>query len=165
MGAGNSEGSVAMSTQSARGTGAASRPRFAIWAAAAALLLGSGAAPSPAQAAGPYQCAAAATAPDDFLQGFALTRMAPGGGVEIAVNELRGGVGLRQETKFWLFERQCHLASLAGADPQTGRGGGVLYPLIQHRNADCAAFAALRKRYAGRPNARNVPVDGGERVW
>lgn len=107
---------------------------------------------SNASAAADYTCPNASVAPDDFIQGFALTRRS-GGGLEIAVNELRGGIGLSAETKLWLFQRQCHLASLAGANPETDGAGVVIFQLIQHRAADCAAFAAARNAYGGRPGA------------
>lgn len=135
-------------------TGKRARARWGAAAVAAALTAMT--ATTPATAQEDFTCAAAVVVPDQFLQGYAQTRVAPGGGLEIALNDARGGIGLGQQTKEWLFARQCHLAGLAGDAPEVGRGGGVIFSLLEHREADCAAFAELGAKYASQPTAMTV---------
>lgn len=95
-------------------------------------------------------------AADTYIQSFAVARQAVGGGVEIAVNEERAGVGLGRQTKEWLFARQCILAANAGASPQVDNLGLVQFSPIEHREADCAAFQRIVQLYNGQTNALSV---------
>ena len=100
---------------------------------------------TPATAAESFNCPGVTVTRDEGAPAFAMARGAAGGGVEIAVNAFSGGIGLSEETKFWLFARQCFLARQGGEARKA--------PAILHLKADCVAFDEVRKRFKKGPGA------------
>lgn len=130
------------------------RSTVGLWAIAAAAALTT-AAPAAAQTELACADAAVEVVEDAFTPAFAIVRAGPNG-LQIAVNSTRAGLGLGRQTKDFLLARACALAAAAGDNPRLRPDGTVDYTLIQHQEADCAAYKAIAEQASGGRNALNV---------